>query len=208
MKLKSPAAVVRGGPLIRVRWRAHGRAIVAPHGRAMCACRASRPSRWPQLRARRCALDARRWAGRMSGRAQTIAQVASRCCAARGDTPHLMLRRWKHAGRRWASFVRRCWPTIGRWLRAGRAMGARRCARPRVVLGIRIRPPARQRKNKKQVPGGDQYKKSDNYNNHCGSLRQSGPRPDPRLLRQAALEALTRSARTDSPRRRINSSAS
>ncbi|KZV50081.1 crooked neck-like protein 1 [Dorcoceras hygrometricum] len=34
-----------------------------------------------------------------------------------------------------------------------------------------------------------------------GSLRQSGPRPDPRLLRQAALEALTRSARTDSPRR-------
>ncbi|KZV57990.1 folylpolyglutamate synthase-like [Dorcoceras hygrometricum] len=36
---------------------------------------------------------------------------------------------------------------------------------------------------------------------YCGSLRQSGPRPDPRLLRQAALEALTRSARTDSPRR-------
>ncbi|KZV30684.1 hypothetical protein F511_41917 [Dorcoceras hygrometricum] len=35
----------------------------------------------------------------------------------------------------------------------------------------------------------------------CGSLRQSGPRPDPRLLRHAALEALTRSARTDSPRR-------
>ncbi|KZT76911.1 hypothetical protein F511_46064 [Dorcoceras hygrometricum] len=34
----------------------------------------------------------------------------------------------------------------------------------------------------------------------CGSLRQSGPRPDPRLLRQAPLEALTRSARTDSPR--------
>ncbi|KZV13605.1 hypothetical protein F511_45232 [Dorcoceras hygrometricum] len=34
----------------------------------------------------------------------------------------------------------------------------------------------------------------------CGSLRQSGPRPDPRLLRQAALEALTRSAQTNSPR--------
>ncbi|KZV36770.1 hypothetical protein F511_26622 [Dorcoceras hygrometricum] len=32
-------------------------------------------------------------------------------------------------------------------------------------------------------------------------VRQSGPRPDPRLLRQAALEALTNSARTDSPRR-------
>ncbi|KZV50349.1 hypothetical protein F511_32216 [Dorcoceras hygrometricum] len=36
---------------------------------------------------------------------------------------------------------------------------------------------------------------------NCGSICQSGPRPDPRLLRQAALEALTRSARTDSPRR-------
>ncbi|KZV23624.1 hypothetical protein F511_33580 [Dorcoceras hygrometricum] len=31
--------------------------------------------------------------------------------------------------------------------------------------------------------------------------RQSGPRPEPRLLRQASLEALTNSARTDSPRR-------
>ncbi|KZV54892.1 hypothetical protein F511_31315 [Dorcoceras hygrometricum] len=31
--------------------------------------------------------------------------------------------------------------------------------------------------------------------------RQSGPRPDPRLLRQAALEALTRSARTNTPRK-------
>ncbi|KZV51326.1 hypothetical protein F511_05320 [Dorcoceras hygrometricum] len=31
--------------------------------------------------------------------------------------------------------------------------------------------------------------------------RQSGPRPEPRLLRQDALEALTRSARMDSPRR-------
>ncbi|KZV33785.1 hypothetical protein F511_30297 [Dorcoceras hygrometricum] len=36
---------------------------------------------------------------------------------------------------------------------------------------------------------------------YCGSLRQSGPRPDPRLLRQAALEALTRSARTNTPRK-------
>ncbi|KZV58086.1 hypothetical protein F511_31827 [Dorcoceras hygrometricum] len=31
--------------------------------------------------------------------------------------------------------------------------------------------------------------------------RQSGPRPEPRLLRQPALEALTNSARTDSPHR-------
>ncbi|KZV44196.1 hypothetical protein F511_43650 [Dorcoceras hygrometricum] len=32
-------------------------------------------------------------------------------------------------------------------------------------------------------------------------IRQSGPRPDPRLLRQTALEVLTRSARSDSPRK-------
>ncbi|KZV30935.1 HNH endonuclease domain-containing protein [Dorcoceras hygrometricum] len=32
-------------------------------------------------------------------------------------------------------------------------------------------------------------------------IRQSGPRPDPRLLRQTALEVLTRSARTDAPRK-------
>ncbi|KZV15591.1 hypothetical protein F511_43128 [Dorcoceras hygrometricum] len=35
----------------------------------------------------------------------------------------------------------------------------------------------------------------------CGRYRQSGPRPEPRLLCQAALEALTNSARTDSPHR-------
>ncbi|KZV54158.1 L-ascorbate oxidase [Dorcoceras hygrometricum] len=33
-----------------------------------------------------------------------------------------------------------------------------------------------------------------------GRLRQSGPRPDMRLLRQPALEGLMRSARTYSPR--------
>ncbi|KZV24574.1 hypothetical protein F511_10215 [Dorcoceras hygrometricum] len=31
--------------------------------------------------------------------------------------------------------------------------------------------------------------------------RQSGPRPEPRLLHQAALEALTNSARIDTPRK-------
>ncbi|KZV35278.1 putative protein S-acyltransferase 19 [Dorcoceras hygrometricum] len=36
---------------------------------------------------------------------------------------------------------------------------------------------------------------------HCGRNRQSGPRPETRLLRQPPLEGLTRSARTDSPRR-------
>ncbi|KZV46982.1 hypothetical protein F511_15779 [Dorcoceras hygrometricum] len=45
------------------------------------------------------------------------------------------------------------------------------------LLGIRIRPPI------------------------AVDYRQSGPRPDPRLLHQAALEDLTRSARTDSPRK-------
>ncbi|KZV54650.1 myosin-14 [Dorcoceras hygrometricum] len=34
----------------------------------------------------------------------------------------------------------------------------------------------------------------------CGRLRQSGPRPEMGFLRQPALEGLTRSARTDSPR--------
>ncbi|KZV36695.1 hypothetical protein F511_14798 [Dorcoceras hygrometricum] len=34
----------------------------------------------------------------------------------------------------------------------------------------------------------------------CGRKRQSGPRSDSRFLRQPALEGLTRSARTDSPR--------
>ncbi|KZV35455.1 hypothetical protein F511_18022 [Dorcoceras hygrometricum] len=35
----------------------------------------------------------------------------------------------------------------------------------------------------------------------CDRYRQSGPRPEPRLLPQPALEALTNSARTDSPRK-------
>ncbi|KZV32596.1 hypothetical protein F511_36653 [Dorcoceras hygrometricum] len=34
-----------------------------------------------------------------------------------------------------------------------------------------------------------------------GRLRQSGPRPEGRLLRQPTLEGLTRSAWTDSPRK-------
>ncbi|KZV46649.1 hypothetical protein F511_37908 [Dorcoceras hygrometricum] len=34
-----------------------------------------------------------------------------------------------------------------------------------------------------------------------GRLRQSGPRPDGRLLRQPVLEGLTRSARTETPRK-------
>ncbi|KZV51395.1 hypothetical protein F511_17266 [Dorcoceras hygrometricum] len=98
------------------------------------------------------------------------------------------------------------------------------------VGGSRSDPPARQRKNNEK-PGDDQYEKSDNsiifihrvfkdelpcwhlclaptgitrirlFSVDCGSLRQSGPRPEPRLLCQAALEALTRSARTNTPRK-------
>ncbi|KZV55644.1 hypothetical protein F511_29125 [Dorcoceras hygrometricum] len=36
---------------------------------------------------------------------------------------------------------------------------------------------------------------------NCVRYRQSGPRPDTRLLRHPALEGVTRSARTDYPRR-------
>ncbi|KZV26252.1 hypothetical protein F511_19828 [Dorcoceras hygrometricum] len=39
------------------------------------------------------------------------------------------------------------------------------------------------------------------FHRDCGRNRQSGPRPETRLLLQPALEGLTRSARTDSPRR-------
>ncbi|KZV38374.1 U-box domain-containing protein 9-like [Dorcoceras hygrometricum] len=46
-----------------------------------------------------------------------------------------------------------------------------------------------------------EYSRKNKPKHDCGSLRQSGPRPDPRLLRQAALEALTRSARTNTPRK-------
>ncbi|KZV36052.1 hypothetical protein F511_22647 [Dorcoceras hygrometricum] len=84
---------------------------------------------------------------------------------------------------------------------SAQAKRARACARrgmaapPRMIretlaliplLGIRIRPPG---------------EAAEEQETDCGSLRQSGPRPDPRLLHQAALEALTISARTDSPRR-------
>ncbi|KZV24158.1 kinesin-1-like [Dorcoceras hygrometricum] len=95
--------------------------------------------------------------------------------------------------------------------------------------GSGSRLPARQRKNK-NWPGNDQYNSYFNHamtihrvflgvtflatrawlrpvsrgNRHFtvggGRLRQSGPRPEARLLRQPALEGLTRSAWTDSPR--------
>ncbi|KZV24651.1 hypothetical protein F511_35250 [Dorcoceras hygrometricum] len=45
------------------------------------------------------------------------------------------------------------------------------------------------------VPRGNRH-----FTVDCGRLRQSGPRPETGFLRQPALEGLTRSARTDSPR--------
>ncbi|KZV50634.1 hypothetical protein F511_25593 [Dorcoceras hygrometricum] len=39
------------------------------------------------------------------------------------------------------------------------------------------------------------------HSSNTNPIRQSGPRPDSRLLRQTALEVLTRSARSDSPRK-------
>ncbi|KZV48040.1 hypothetical protein F511_26451 [Dorcoceras hygrometricum] len=73
--------------------------------------------------------------------------------------------------------------------------------------GSGSRLPARQRKNKNcdgrrsiqfktyEVSRGNQH-----FTVGGGRLRQSGPRLEARLLRQPALEGLTRSARTDSPR--------
>ncbi|KZV26993.1 hypothetical protein F511_17359 [Dorcoceras hygrometricum] len=78
---------------------------------------------------------------------------------------------------------------IGHDARQARKLGRRSrdksaaSARPARAMALGVAPP-------RAAASGD-----------CGSLRQSGPRLDPRLLRQAALEALTRSARTDSPRR-------
>ncbi|KZV22103.1 hypothetical protein F511_11631 [Dorcoceras hygrometricum] len=48
---------------------------------------------------------------------------------------------------------------------------------------------------RRQLPRGNQH-----FTVDCGRLRQSGPRPETGFLRQPALEGLTRSARTDSPR--------
>ncbi|KZV58079.1 hypothetical protein F511_37272 [Dorcoceras hygrometricum] len=49
--------------------------------------------------------------------------------------------------------------------------------------------------------GSSALKRRNWKTDHCGRNSQSGPRPETRLLRQPALEGLTRSARTDSPRR-------
>ncbi|KZV20290.1 hypothetical protein F511_43882 [Dorcoceras hygrometricum] len=51
------------------------------------------------------------------------------------------------------------------------------------------------------VPGSNRITRTRLFSVDCGRYRQSGPRPEPRLLRQAALEELMNSARTDSPRR-------
>ncbi|KZV56839.1 ankyrin repeat-containing protein-like [Dorcoceras hygrometricum] len=50
-------------------------------------------------------------------------------------------------------------------------------------------------------PNNTNQEKNTRSSLNCGRYRQSGPRPETRLLGQPALEGLTRSARTDSPRR-------
>ncbi|KZV52789.1 hypothetical protein F511_33241 [Dorcoceras hygrometricum] len=62
------------------------------------------------------------------------------------------------------------------------------------LLGIRITPPGEAAEEQK-------IDSRETINTNCGRYRQSGPRSDTRLLRQRALEGLTRSARTDSPHR-------
>ncbi|KZV50567.1 2-aminoethanethiol dioxygenase-like [Dorcoceras hygrometricum] len=52
-----------------------------------------------------------------------------------------------------------------------------------------------------RIPTPPKTLNSSTENGDCGRYRQSGPRPEKRLLRQPALEGLTISARTDSPRR-------
>ncbi|KZV54640.1 hypothetical protein F511_02674 [Dorcoceras hygrometricum] len=66
---------------------------------------------------------------------------------------------------------------------------------------IRITPLGETAEEQK-LPGDDQYISRGNryFTVDGGRLRQSGPRPDARLLRQPAIEGLMRSAWTDSPR--------
>ncbi|KZV20851.1 hypothetical protein F511_40536 [Dorcoceras hygrometricum] len=106
------------------------------------------------------------------------------------------------------------------------AQRVRICARRRLVAGALGGGSGR---TENTCPGGDQYDKQIHnstfigcsktlpcwhlclaptgitrtrlFSVDCGRNRQSGPRPETRLLRQPALEGLTRSARTDSPRR-------
>ncbi|KZV13712.1 hypothetical protein F511_45127 [Dorcoceras hygrometricum] len=69
-----------------------------------------------------------------------------------------------------------------------------------ILLGIRIRTPA----GSGRTINFNRDAINTNNNNQCINIhkkRQSGPRPDPRFLRQTALEVLTRSARSDSPRK-------
>ncbi|KZV42553.1 hypothetical protein F511_19907 [Dorcoceras hygrometricum] len=71
-------------------------------------------------------------------------------------------------------------PSITRPARDGVAHNARRCASDAHAMHAR---------------------RKRHFTVDCGRQRQSGPRPDTRLLRHPALEGVTRSARTDSPRR-------
>ncbi|KZV43018.1 oxidoreductase family protein [Dorcoceras hygrometricum] len=65
------------------------------------------------------------------------------------------------------------------------------------LLGIRITPPGEAAEEQKI----NSWETINTKQLYCGRYRQSGQRPDTRLLRHLALEGMTRSARTDSPRR-------
>ncbi|KZV35571.1 hypothetical protein F511_31244 [Dorcoceras hygrometricum] len=52
-----------------------------------------------------------------------------------------------------------------------------------------------------EAPGSDQSRGNRHFTVGGGRLRQSGPRPEWRLLRQPTLEGLMRSARTETPRK-------
>ncbi|KZV37605.1 LysM domain GPI-anchored protein 1 precursor [Dorcoceras hygrometricum] len=95
------------------------------------------------------------------------------------------------------------------WQRASSGCVVQRCAPPCALAVERRSPPVRdhardvegRRRTRRRPSAVSEFRISDLKFKNCGSLRQSGPRPDPRLLRQAALKALMRSARTDSPHR-------
>ncbi|KZV19117.1 hypothetical protein F511_20449 [Dorcoceras hygrometricum] len=110
----------------------------------------------------------------------------------RTDSGTSPAQRLRMAGRHWPAAVSSSSRNQARPARWFVARDARCCVRmtfrqlPCWRLGAWLRPVSRG--NRHFTVGG-------------GRLRQSGPRPKGRLLRQPALEGLTRSARTETPRK-------